>query len=278
MDTMKKKPKKIKKGRPRRDRKEIQKDGYRLSAYKKRKGKSVKPYPLRINVEKEKGMDEGEYQYLRIAYFIEHYLKLPSGKPFILRPWQKEILGDLFGTLNEDGTRQYRKAYISMGRKNAKTTLSAAIILYFLCVLSEDERFMEIYSCAGNREQAGIVFSIASAMVKQSAELSKILRVVDYTKKVRNARTDASYTVVSREHSTKHGVNAKLIIFDEVFNQPDDLLWSAMEKSQGAQSEPLMIGITTAGSNRESLCRRLYEYGKRVNTGEVNDPTFYCKI
>ena len=272
----KKIPKKM--GRPRRDRAEIVKDGYNLVHYDRGKKKKPRLPPLKINVKRQPGMDDGEFEYLKVKYFFENYLKHTDGKPFILFDWEEEILGELMGTLREDGRRRYRKAYVSMPRKNGKSSLMAGLLLYFLAVLSEKARFMQIYSAAGSSEQAAVVFRCAAQMVKQSAALSKIIRVIEFTKRMRNLRNDATYNVLSRESGTAHGINATMCVFDETFNQRDSLLWDAIERSQGTQPEPLLISISTAGTDRESLCYRLYDYGKKVNTGEIDDPSFYCKI
>ena len=67
--------------------------------------------------------------------FIEQ-LKLTKGRwagqPFKLLPWEKDLVKSLFGTLREEGTRQYRTAYVEIGKKNGKSKLGAAIALYML--------------------------------------------------------------------------------------------------------------------------------------------------
>jgi phage terminase large subunit-like protein len=281
---VKKKPKKVVKkakrraGRPARDRKEILKDGYNILAYEGKKKKAKLPGPVKIPVKRERWMSDGDFEYLRVKYFYETYLKHPDGKPFILADWEEEIISSLMGTLNDDGKRRYRKAYVSLPRKNGKSSLMAGLLLYFLAVVSEKHRFMQIYSAAGSSEQAGVVFRSASEMVKQNPQLEKIIRVIEFTKRMRNLRTDATYFVLSRESGTAHGINASMCVFDETFNQKDSFLWDAIERSMGTQPEPLLVSISTSGTNRESLCRRLYDYGKKVNSGEVTDPSFYCRI
>ena len=69
-----------------------------------------------------------------------------AGKPFILEDWQKEFITTLYGTLNDDGTRQYRTAYVQIPRKNGKSNLSAALALAELFV--GGEKGAEISCCA----------------------------------------------------------------------------------------------------------------------------------
>ena len=43
------------------------------------------------------------------------------GKPFKLLPWEEKILRDVYGTVKEDGTRQYRYIWVEVPKKNGKS-------------------------------------------------------------------------------------------------------------------------------------------------------------
>src|SRR5690348_8699584 len=79
-----------------------------------------------------------------------------EGKPFELRDWQDDIIRRLFGTLKPDGTRQYETCFLFLPRKQGKTELSAAIMIY--CLLGQGKRGQEIYSAAADRRQAAKLF------------------------------------------------------------------------------------------------------------------------
>ena len=83
-----------------------------------------------------------------------------AGVPFVPEPWQAGIIRDLYGNINEDGTRQYRTAYIEIPRKNGKSELAAALALYH--TFADGEIGGEIYCCAGDRDQASLVFNVAA--------------------------------------------------------------------------------------------------------------------
>jgi phage terminase large subunit-like protein len=51
-------------------------------------------------------------------------------------------------------------------------------------------------------------------------------------------------------------------------------LWQVLETATGARRSPLLIAITTAGTNKQSACFKMYEYAKRVRDGVINDPAF----
>ena len=70
------------------------------------------------------------------------------GKPFQLMPWQEQIIRDIFGIVGEDGYRQFRTAYVEVGKKNGKSELAAAIALYLL--FADGEAGAEVYSCAAD--------------------------------------------------------------------------------------------------------------------------------
>ena len=102
-----------------------------------------------------------------IERFITHTKGEQTGSPLMLEDWQKEIVGNIFGWKSkETKLRKYRTVFIEVPRKNGKSTLSASIGLYML--FADDERGSEIYSAAGDRQQAGIVFEIAKRMLVQN--------------------------------------------------------------------------------------------------------------
>lgn len=193
-----------------------------------------------------------------------------AGQPLDLLPWQEKIIRDLFGTLRPDGKRQYRTAYIEVPRKAGKSTLSAAIALY---LLFEGEPGAEVYSAAADREQARIVFEQAKVMVESSPELSRYAET--YRNSIAVPALNASYKVLSADAPTKHGLNAHGIVFDELHAQPNRELWDVLTTSTGAREQPLVVAITTAGYDRESICYELHEYAVKVRDGVIDDPSFY---
>ena len=74
------------------------------------------------------------------------------GVPFDLLPWQDSIIRDLFGTVKENGYRQFNSAYIEIPKKNGKSELAAAVALLMTC--GDGEWGAEVYGCASDRQQA----------------------------------------------------------------------------------------------------------------------------
>ena len=210
-----------------------------------------------------------------IETFITHTKGEMSGKPFLLEDWQKKIVSDLFGWKNKKtDLRKYRTAYIQIGRKNGKSTLASALALYML--FADDERGSEIYSAAGDRQQAGIVHEIAKGMIVANPELSKRAKV--YRNSIVNESKGNFYQAISSDSKTKHGFNANCIIFDELHTQPNRDLWDTLTTSVGSRRQPLTIAITTAGYDRNSICHEIYKYAQQVDNQSVKDETFYSCI
>lgn len=198
----------------------------------------------------------------------------PSGSLIELRVWQRNLLEHLLAR-RANGRLRHRQALVGVGRKNAKSTIGSGLGLAGL-VLGPGGG--EVYSCAADKEQARIVFGTARRMVELDPELSDLLKL--YRDAIEYQATGSVYRVLSAEAFTKEGLNPHLVLFDEVHAQPNRELWDVMALASGARLDPLMVGITTAGvksdgTGADSLCYGMYQYGKRVASGEVDDPSFF---
>jgi phage terminase large subunit-like protein len=209
----------------------------------------------------------------RILLFVEKYATHGkgelAGQPIALERWQKLYLVRLFGWRRGNGTRRYRKSFLAIGRKNGKTTLVAILALYLTCY--DDEPGAEVYSAAGDREQARLMFDVARDMVRQSPELSKRMETF------RNSITykNSSYKVASADAKLKHGTSPHGVLFDELHVQPSDDLYEAFATGMGARRQPLMVMITTAGVfDPESLCWREWQYARKVLDGVIADDEY----
>ena len=195
-----------------------------------------------------------------------------AGKPFQLQKWQKMFLKELFGRVKGDGLRQYQTAYLEIPRKNGKSELAAAIALFLL--FGDNEPGAEIYSAAADREQASLVFN---------AQRRWSVTVLSDMCKIMTLRTDRIYETASFTGHQLGGVqqawfNAHAVIYDEIHSAPNRELWDVLSTSMGARTQPLMLGITTAGYDRNSICWELHDYGQKIIDGVVEDPTFFPLI
>jgi phage terminase large subunit-like protein len=191
-----------------------------------------------------------------------------AGQPLILTNWQVALLDGLYER-REDGLLRYRRSLIGMGRKGGKSLLGSLCALYGLI---EGEPGAEVYSAAGDRQQARVVFNEAKWQITQSPALSGVCKV--YRDVVEVPSTGAIYRVLSSDAKLQQGLNPSTVIFDEAHIQPNEELWNALTLGSGARKDPNIIAITTAGYDLDSLCGRLYNYGKRVVSGDQVDERF----
>lgn len=197
-----------------------------------------------------------------------------QGKPFILLPWQETIIRDIFGIVKEDGSRQFKTAYVEIPKKNGKSELAAAIAIYLF--FFDHEAAAEVYGCAADRQQASIVFNVAAEMVRQWDELASHIKILDSSKRMVCKETGSVYQVLSAEVGTKHGLNVSGVVFDELHTQPTRELYDVMTMGSGdARRQPLYFFITTAGNNRNSICYEVHQKAKDILEGRKSDPTFY---
>lgn len=192
------------------------------------------------------------------------------GQRFELFPWERQIVWDVFGTMNKRGLRQYRTVYIEIPKKNGKSELVGGLAVKHL--FDRDEPNGEIYGCAGDRSQASIIFDTAVEMIMQEPTLADmerkgIVRIRDSYKLIENRDTGTTYKVLSAESFTKHGYRPSIVLFDELHVQPNRDLWDVMTKGSFlARRQPLLWVITTAGDDpdRVSIGWEIHEKAQAV--------------
>jgi phage terminase large subunit-like protein len=211
---------------------------------------------------------------VRFIEQLKHTKGIWSGKPFKLLPWQETIVRNIFGTIKENGFRQFNTVYVEVGKKNGKSELAAAIALYMLC--ADGEEAAEIYGCANDRQQSCIVFNVAKDMVSQCPALLKRMKILDSTKRMIYLPTRGIYQALSTEVASKYGYNVHACIFDELLGQPNRKLFDVMTKGSGAaRKQPLNFIITTAGSDKTGICREVHSKAIDILEDRKHDPTFY---
>lgn len=222
--------------------------------------------------------DEAKADYaVQFINCLKHTKGRWRGEPFELLPWQDRIIRDVFGTVKENGYRQYNTAYVEIPKKNGKSELAAGVALYMTC--GDGEWGAEVYGCASDRQQASIVFDVAVDMVDQCPALKKRIKPVMSVKRLVYRPTNSFYQVLSAEAYTKHGLNVHAVIFDELHSQPNRELFDVMTKGSGdARTQPLFFLITTAGTDRHSVCFEQHQKAEDILLGRKIDPTFYPVI
>ena len=208
-----------------------------------------------------------------IPKYFHHTRGEWDGKPFKLLQWQIDFIHQVFGNLDEEGYRIYRKVYIEIGKKQGKSEFGALIALWLL--LFDKENSAEVYSAAADRDQASICFNIAVRMIEQSPALSERCHIIKSRKTITSKKNGGIYRVLSSEAYSKSGYSISGVIFDELWCQPNRNLYDILSEGSGAaRRQPLTVYLTTAGWDRESICYEVHKYAKAVLDGTKIDPTF----
>lgn len=247
---------------------------------------SVLPEGARFNSKKAK----------KAVKFIEtatvHTKSNWAKKPFILEDWQKGkgwkdpetgewkvdgIVSPIFGVEKYSefwGTwvRQYNTAWIEMARKQGKSELIAAIALYLL--IFDGEWSAEIIGAASDKNQASAVFNVARDMIRlgplKSWEENGKIEIIDSRKRILYRPTMSTYQVVSADAMSNLGANPYAVLIDEVLAQPNRDLWDSLAQGFGTRPNQLIIGITTAGPDRESFAYTEHQHSIRA---AISNPT-----
>ena len=218
---------------------------------------------------------------LRVITFIErtcvHIKGDLAGQPFKLLDWQKKFILELFRLDPETGNRQHTYALLGVPKKNGKSTLCAALGLYFL--LADGEAGPEVIIASNSKEQARLIFDTAHDMVKASPILSKVC--YPYRSEIRLKDKPGYLKTVSAAIATNDGRNISALICDE-FHEftpgKGDRLYEVLAGGMLRRRQPMAICITTAGHDIDgTICGRMYQRGKQIEAGEIIDPTTYFK-
>jgi phage terminase large subunit-like protein len=193
-----------------------------------------------------------------------------AGEPLVFTDWQRWLLHALFER-RDDGRLRYRRALIGLPRKNGKSLLGSTIGIYGMVA---GEPGAEIFACAGDKQQARIIFQEAKNQVMSSPMLSSECKV--YRDALEMPRLGSVFRVLSSDYRGQAGLNPSLVLFDELWNQTSSDLYDQMSLGSGSRIEPLILSISTAGFDLDTPLGRQYQYGKRVAAGEIEDNAFGC--
>ncbi|EME8116153.1 terminase large subunit [Enterococcus faecium] len=185
-----------------------------------------------------------------IVKFISMLPDPKSGNPNKLALFQKFILGMLWGwRRKKDNTKRFRKAYLSLARKQGKSLIVSGIALYCLIYERNPRQARQIYATANKRDQAKIVFTMVKSQLKALRGKSKAIQ--KFTKVLQNELTttdDSFMKPLSADADTLDGLDTLLGIFDEYALSKTTEMMDVIETSMGQQIEPLTIIISTASS------------------------------
>lgn len=200
-----------------------------------------------------------------------------AGHPFNLFPWEEYHTRQIFGWKRKNGKRLYRFVYMEIPKKNGKSEWLAAILLYM--TFADGEAGPEVYSAAADKDQAKIVFEPSAKMFDKQPDLQEYGYRVPSTYRIVNLSAGGYYRALSSDVKSKHGFNVSAAGIDELHAHPNRQLFDVLTQGSGdAREQPLFIVITTAGTDRNSVCFELHEKARQILNGTIKDPTFYAVL
>lgn len=190
-----------------------------------------------------------------------------------LEDWQIFVIINLFGWVRRDtGVRRFTTAYWEVARKNAKSTLGAAIALYMF--VGDGEPGAEVFSAATTGQQARIVFEIARGMVRRESAFAAA-GVVTQNHGLYLPADERRFEPLNAEGNTLDGLNVHCAIIDELHAHANRKVYDVIDSARGAREQALLLAITTAGFNRDGICYEQRDYVVQVLKGLYVDENYF---
>jgi phage terminase large subunit-like protein len=215
------------------------------------------------------------YRYFRTVLRLnggEH-----EGKSFDLEPWQKFVVGSVFGWETADGGRRFRQAFVETAKGSGKSPLAAGIGMYGLT--ADGEARAEIYAGATKKDQAMILFRDAVAMVDQSPVLSERLTKSGGNPvwNLAHLPSGSFFRPISSDDG-QSGPRPHIALLDEIHEHKSPMVVDMMRAGTKKNRRALIFYITNSGVDRTSVCYTLHEYGVKVSAGDLEDDAFFAYI
>jgi len=215
----------------------------------------------------------------RVVKFIEKFCVHGEGdffgEPFKLDDWQKALIYELY-ELDKNKRRKYRESMIGLPKGNGKSALIAALGLYELLGAGVTSPLVAV--AAASYEQANLVFGTMKTMCNESPLLRDMVETYENEIQVKNAPGRA-FRVAAKAGTADGGRNS-CFIADEIHEWNNinlERVYYVLSNNTAKRQDGLVIGITTAGYDLDSLAGRLYQRGLLKESGKSDDPEFYFK-
>lgn len=212
--------------------------------------------------------------------FMEMLPEPKSGKPTPLAPFQKFIIGSLYGWVDKDDhtIRRFTDAFISMARKNGKSLLISGVIIYEFLFGKNPANKRQLYTAANDRKQAGIVFGMVKdrikALCRKDAEIKRMVKIT--RDEILNLDDGSVIRSFSRDAGLVDGYEPHVAVVDEYANAKTTDMLETLSSGQLLLPSFLTFIISTAGFDMNvPMYTQNYPYAKKVLNGEeVNDRYF----
>ncbi|MGQ7546277.1 terminase large subunit [Streptococcus suis] len=215
--------------------------------------------------------------------FLEMLPDVKTGKTYPLARFQKFIISSLYGWRKkaDSSIRRFRKAMVSVARKNGKTILIAGILLYEFLFGHNPAFSRQLFCTANDRTQAKIAWTMAKKQLEalrvKSADIKKATKV---TRDELFNKNDESYIrALSRDTGAVDGFEPYVGVLDEYAASKTNEMLELLESGQGQLDNPFILIISTAGLDLNVPMHTIeYSYSERLLDEEIEDDSYFCYI
>lgn len=206
-----------------------------------------------------------------VVRFMEMLPDPKSRKPMKLATFQKFIIGLLYGwRKKKDNTRRFRKAYISLSRKNGKSLIVAGIALYEFLFGKNPVASRQVVAAANTKDQAGIVFRMLKSQLTALRSVSKEVKKRTTVRRYDiEASDESTVKPLSSDADTLDGLDVLCGILDEYGEAKSTDIIEVLESSQSQQLEGLILIISTTTKNLNGPMHSVeYPFIEKLLNGE----------
>jgi phage terminase large subunit-like protein len=196
---------------------------------------------------------------------VEGVWKTPN---ITMHPSHIFFVVNLFGFRALDGTRRFTTAVFAVARKNAKSTLASAILLYCYCF--EDEQGAQVVSAATTGSQARIIFNVARRMVELTEDLRIEFDLEVFASNIPRYEIGGQFKPINSKASTQDGLNPSHVALDEIHAHKTHDLLNVLRSAAGARRSPLFLYTTTEGYESPGPWAEIRQMAMAVLEGTVD--------
>lgn len=215
--------------------------------------------------------------------FMELLPDPKTGKPNELAPFQKFIIGSIYGWVdkNNPSIRRFTDVFISMARKNGKSLLISGVILYEFLFGKTPPRNRQLYTAANDRKQAGIIFGMVKDRLKALMVKDEGIKRMCQIKRDEIINLDDGSIIrsFSRDAGLVDGYEPHVAVVDEYANAKTTDMIETLASGQLLLPSYLTFIISTAGFDMNvPMFTQNYPYAKKVLSAEVEADRYFAFI